>query len=211
MNIRLARTKDKENIYSLWQDVFGDTKETVDLFFKYCYKNENTLVCDDGGEVVSMLFLIEADISLHSSDEKSYYIYSAATRRDYRKRGIMTKLLNFADEVAKSRDVSFLFLHPADEDLYLYYGERGFFTCFYRSRHEIKTPLLKSVDISSCNYVKWSDGAKRLNTFFLDNDIPFFAFLPLDKNDTEKTGMIKAVGKKSVAADEIIYMGFTLE
>ena len=39
----LADKKDKEEVKSLWQYCFKDTKEFVELYFNKCYRAENTI------------------------------------------------------------------------------------------------------------------------------------------------------------------------
>ena len=121
MNIRTANKNDKKQLYRLWNEVFGDSEDVINTFFESVIKAENTVLAEIDGYIISALYLIEAEIVSNKKAYKAYYVYAAATGKEYRKRGIMAKLLEYADSLADKRKVDYLFLHPASEKLYDYY------------------------------------------------------------------------------------------
>lgn len=132
MKIGFADDKNKNDIYELWESVFGDSKNDIDLFMEESFQNENTLVCYDTEKLVSMLFLLPEEICFKGKAYPAYYIYAAATKPAYRKQGIMGKMLDFADGVCKNRNIPFLFLVPANDRLFDYYNKFGFRTAIYK-------------------------------------------------------------------------------
>lgn len=130
MHLRTATSEDKSALFALWESAFGDTRETVEAFFRLCAVSENTLVAQADGKVRAALYLLENQLQVHNDVYCAAYIYAAATERDYRKNGLMTALLAFAEEIASRRQFDFLFLTPADEGLFSYYGKRGFVNAF---------------------------------------------------------------------------------
>lgn len=129
MKIGFADNKNIKDLYGLWKLVFGDSDSTVDLFMKRSFSPENTAVCYDGKKLVSMLFLLPEKIKLGNGIFDAYYIYAAATEPQYRKRGIMEKLIDFSAEVCENRKIPFIFLVPANEHLFDYYKKFKFKAC----------------------------------------------------------------------------------
>lgn len=115
MKIGFANDKNIKDLFELWRISFGDSDSEIGLFMDSCFRKENALVCYDGDKLVSMLFLLSEEIVFKGKCYPAYYIYAAATDPDYRKQGVMGKMLSFADEVARERKFPFLFLVPADE------------------------------------------------------------------------------------------------
>ena len=54
--IRFSDNQDKEKLIELWSEVFGDSREAIELFFDYHFDCRNTLVSELDGRIVSMLY-----------------------------------------------------------------------------------------------------------------------------------------------------------
>lgn len=104
-----------EQIVALWQQAFGDSREDILYFADNC-KNKICLGYFDKGRLVSFLYLVDCVCN----GKKSKYIYAACTLEAYRKRGCMSKLLDYC-----RREIGCFCLIPADEDLVDYYYKRG--------------------------------------------------------------------------------------
>lgn len=133
----------KKDLYDLWHTAFGDSDSDIDLFMELCFQKDNAIVCYDGKKLVSMLFLLPAEISFYGKEYPAYYIYAAATSPDYRKRGIMGKMLGFADTVSIERGIKFLFLVPANEHLFDYYEKFGYVTAIRKKALTIPYKTIK--------------------------------------------------------------------
>lgn len=167
MNFRLAEKSDKQQLYRLWESAFGDCESDIDCFFDGVLEFENIAVCHDGGKILSMLSLLPASIVFpNSRNARAYCVYAAATDKRYRKRGIMSRLIDFAAETAANRKADMLFLHPADEMLYSYYEKNGFKRAFYIG-DEINFSDIK--DGFSYPYVAWDGQIIRLAERFCEN------------------------------------------
>ncbi len=134
MLLRCSKTTDRPALYALWQEAFGDTAETIDLFFDTCFCAENTLIAEMDGQPAAVLYLLENALQTDAGIFSAAYIYAAATAKQYRKNGLMSALLQYASTVAEKRGWDFLYLVPADGDLFHYYGNRGFETAFYKQK-----------------------------------------------------------------------------
>lgn len=147
-----ARDTDIENISAIWRMAFSDSDEYINLFLANLYSPENTIVSRECGVVVSMAFLIPAQLVVGGRPYSAYYFYAAATHPKYRRRGHMEKVINSAKAVAKERGIDFIVLVPAEEYLFDYYSKFGFETKFNKkvvhyTRSELKA-LATEPDLS---------------------------------------------------------------
>lgn len=124
-NYNISYTDDYEQIVNVWQNVFGDTKQEIIYFLNNC-NNRKCLGLFIDGKLVSMLFLVECKYGSLNGE----YIYAVSTLKDYRKKGYATKLINCAKEKMKD----FLWLIPANLNLFGYYKSFGFDTKLYSDR-----------------------------------------------------------------------------
>lgn len=104
----------------IYRQAFCDP-DTVfeDKLFKNCFSYCKT--CEEKGRTVSMLFALPCDIRLGETLKNAVYIYAAATLKEYRKRGYMTRLI---ETVKNSSDL--VFLVPEKEELIPFYKKLGF-------------------------------------------------------------------------------------
>lgn len=122
--INFATDKDCESIVSLWQEAFGDSRQWVMM---YLSENiENVLVYRENGAVLGMLSLLPVSYK----GKKGFYVYGVATGKEYRGKGISTKLLEYAKQMVIEKKVDFLVLVPRNEGLFGFYTSRGFFRQF---------------------------------------------------------------------------------
>ncbi len=146
----------RDDVIDLWIDSFGDTREYVDFFLDNC----RGYVCIEyfvGDKPVSMLFLLEG----YLSDSKCKYLYAACTHKDFRNRGIMAQLIEYAKQYCMELNYSSIFLVPAEEELYSYYKKFGFADVFRKKYLKVKSsfvfdPNYNSTDIDKICEVKKS-------------------------------------------------------
>jgi predicted N-acetyltransferase YhbS len=127
MNIRLSNNNDHKKIRSLWELVFPeDSKEYLDFYFNVVMKENQVIIAEDIKkdtlEVVAMLHLNPYSINSEREHLKIFYIVAVATRSDYRRRGLMRKMLTYAEELSTKQNVDYLILLPADERYYKPFG-----------------------------------------------------------------------------------------
>lgn len=145
--IRYSEKSDIKDIIFLWNEAFGDSQEEIMFFINNKYKPENTLVFEDNGKIVSMLFLLEGEMKINNNRYPSYYLYAACTLNDCRGKGYMSQLLGFAQKTAYNRGYYFICLLPANKSLYEYYKKYGYKPLFKK----------KILSISSENITNKSD------------------------------------------------------
>lgn len=121
-NIRF--TDDKKSIIALWKDVFGDTEEEILFFLDYC-KNYSCLGYFEDNKLVSMLFLVDCEYCT----KKGKYVYAVSTYEQYRKRGFSSALIEYSKGLS-----DFLWLIPANDRLFEFYGKLGFKTKLFSDK-----------------------------------------------------------------------------
>lgn len=108
---------------TLWEAVFKeDTKEFLDYYYSVKTVENEIYVIEEENRIVSMLHLNPYRMRVGDELYQTHYIVAVATDMDYRKRGYMRKLLNYAMETMGSRGEPFTFLMPAAEAIYKPFG-----------------------------------------------------------------------------------------
>lgn len=177
-----AEESDKTELKKLWQTVFGDKDDVVDYFFDYAAEYYDAYVYRCDGKIVSAFYLLDADIVTASERKKCKYLYAAATLPEYRNRGFMGEMIEYAAEYLKNKGFDCLFLCPAEESLFGYYEKFGFKSAFKENYYNInKSDLVKYKNSRYfCSEVSYSDIRKNIpsETYvdFSDGFIDFAAF-----------------------------------
>ncbi|MBR5134770.1 MAG: GNAT family N-acetyltransferase [Clostridia bacterium] len=128
----------------LWHQAFGDESEEIRAFLLRFLQYDTALVVRHDRSIVSMLFLIETQLVLCDGSSRTVgYIYAGATDRNYRSAGLYKRLLQAAEQEARSRGMAALFLQPADERLAQTYCRLGFTVLLYA--HASKGTLISEV------------------------------------------------------------------
>ncbi len=110
-----------EELKTLWETVFGDTRAVTDAFFRNAFYPDGCFFAERDGKAVSALYLLPVTLA----DKKGFYLYAAATLPDYRGAGLMAALIEEALQYAKHQ-ADFVYLCPAEDSLYGYYRRFGF-------------------------------------------------------------------------------------
>lgn len=95
----------KMKVKELWQLCFHDDERFVNLLFDNLYRDENTICFEKGGKVTTALQMLPYRISFGETSLDVSYISGAATRPEYRNRGLMGRLLKESFEIMRSRNI----------------------------------------------------------------------------------------------------------
>lgn len=136
--IRHATSADIHEIESIWQTCFGDSKAYIEAFMKKVGKPERCLVYELNEDIVSMMFVLPAQIVANGELRSINYIYACATLPEYRKQGIMNQLFECAKSEAAESSVFALVLIPSDEYLFEYYHKIGFQRLFKKPSFRVQ-------------------------------------------------------------------------
>ncbi len=178
MKIEHKRFKggDYSELKRLWLSVFDENEEALELFFKRNKSSFNPYCATDNGKIISALYLLPCTLN----GEKAHYLCAAATAHEYRRRGIMSRLIDFALDDAKKRGDVFSVLFPADqsESLYRFYGRLG-----YAASCTAATKAMTRAELEACTQDGFGEpdyeGLQRLcfrdNFLLWNNDFISFA------------------------------------
>lgn len=116
---KLMNSKECREIY---REAFGDDGEFESRLFSLCGEYCRTVSC--GNNTAAMLFALPCEIISEGKGFEAYYLFAAATKKVYRKKGYMSGLIKALINEGKP-----VFLKPADGGLIGFYEKLGF-KCF---------------------------------------------------------------------------------
>lgn len=120
----------KQQVTELWRTCFKDTDEFIRFYFECKYRDENTLVYEEGGRVVSALQMLPYPMTYMGTEILTSYISGAGTLPSVRSKGLMRQLLAGAFAEMKRRGVGFSTLIPQEPWLVDYYQKSGYTLSF---------------------------------------------------------------------------------
>lgn len=110
----------KEQCKQLYSDAFGSSPEFDKMLFDLFGDNIETY--EKNGTVAAMYFKIPCQIKSGEKRLSAYYIYAVTTHKDFRHRGIMTKLF----EKTLTEPDTIYFLKPSSDGVIPFYRQAGF-------------------------------------------------------------------------------------
>ncbi|MDE7347130.1 MAG: GNAT family N-acetyltransferase [Muribaculaceae bacterium] len=138
--------KRKRDMVKLWEKTFHDSKRYIDLVFDAYFTLDNSFVRYDGDRLIAALLGVSYLFNMleETGDKKTiigFYLCGLATEPEWRRRGIMSQLMEEAEMAAKERGYEMTFLIPADDQLREYYHKKGYKTSSFMTRTEYKRPF----------------------------------------------------------------------
>jgi len=134
----------------LWHKVFNDEKAYIDIFFDTVYSSCKTFAHFENGSIVSAFYLLDCKIRVDNKEFDGVYLYAAATDSRFRKRGIMSSLIEEAKSYCIKNEISFISLVPGAKELYNYYSNLGFQTAMYKNIAEAKSEAESGSTVNRC-------------------------------------------------------------
>ena len=135
INYRKIRNDDLPLLLELWLSSFEEKTEAAELFFERNLSYTHGYLAADGENIAAALYLVDCRLC----GKPAHYLCGAATKSSFRRRGIMTELIEFALSDASARGDTYSVLLPANRGLYDYYGKRGYILSGSVSRIELDT------------------------------------------------------------------------
>jgi predicted acetyltransferase len=131
--------KIKKLSIQLYKLCFDDGDEFVDFYFKKRYRAENHFTILQNDKPVAALQSIAYTMNFFGTEINFSYLSAICTHPDFRKQGLMVKLLDKTHKQLFADEIYAAFLIPADLWLFDVYGKNGYETVFYRSKKSINT------------------------------------------------------------------------
>lgn len=134
--VELCKLERKDFIRTreLYEEVFAeDSRQFVDYYYDVKSPGSTALVLEnEDGEIISMLHLNPYELAVRDGERfrsiPAYYVVAVATRQQYRHQGCMAGLLKEAEDFCRDKSVPFLFLMPADPEIYRPFGYKYIFS-----------------------------------------------------------------------------------
>jgi predicted acetyltransferase len=128
--IRLADPISKAQVWDMWKRCFGDPDDYMELYFRYKYRPEDTLLYIEGSEAVASLQMLTYQFTFHGVEIPVIYLSGVCTLPAYRSRGYARALLLESFNEAIRRGVPLMLLVPQEEGLMNWYARYGFVRTF---------------------------------------------------------------------------------
>ena len=118
----ITELTEKNRSRSLYEEAFEDPEIFVDYYYEEKCTDNRIIVCEENGEVISMLHLNPFKLSLCGKEVPVYYVVAVATKEGYRHQGYMSKVFEKTFELLKQEHIPFVYLLPVDEAIYSWMG-----------------------------------------------------------------------------------------
>ena len=123
--IRYLSDSEKDRTKPLWERIFAeDSDRFLDYYYEVKTADNEILVLERDGEILSMLQLNPYRLQLGAAQVEAAYVIAVATDSRYRHQGMMARLLKRAMQDRQEKEQPFLFLMPAAEAIYRPFGFR---------------------------------------------------------------------------------------
>lgn len=162
INMQIRKLEQSEHIKtkSLYKEVFStDSEGFVDYYYTEKIKDNQIYVMEEYEEIIGMLHLNPYTLKVNGLDKETNYIVAVATKEEYRKQGIMRKLLTKALNDMYEEHQTFTFLMPAAESIYLPYDFRTVYEqnhAYYDTEHEGKGFDIQELKAKECEELAFS-------------------------------------------------------
>ncbi len=136
----------------IWQQSFGDSEEYIRLFLNDNFNRIKIPVYEVNGVIASVAYLLPMTYCDGAEAEAScYYLYAAATRKEYRGKGYFAALLQYIQDNVKEP----VFLVPGEESLQKYYEKQGLFVWQTQKKMEyhLDSPSFAQIQKSKDSYM----------------------------------------------------------
>lgn len=109
---------------ALYEEAFEDDYQFTEYYFSSIVTDERTVILGGFMEnvLVTMLFLRERQLIYGKEEFDGCYIYGVATKKEYRGRGCMGRLMRSALKYCEDKGCKIVYLIPADENIYKSFG-----------------------------------------------------------------------------------------
>jgi len=138
----------KQQIIDLWKISFDDTDDFIRLWFDHVYKDDQTLIIRQNGQIVSALQILPCEMTYCGTTVPIGYICGVCTLPAERGKGYMSRLMHQAVATMQNRGYALAVLIPASPQLFDLYRRFEFADAFDYSIEEIHSEKTRHCDRS---------------------------------------------------------------
>ncbi|HVJ49655.1 GNAT family N-acetyltransferase [Desulfitobacterium sp.] len=149
--IRLAQKDEIVRQKEIWKRCFGDDDCYIDFYYANKYKENETVVLLEDGEIAAMLTMIPTRIV--TSDQRSFaaaMFYAIATHPKYQNKGLAKQLMDFCHAYLGATQKDFSLLVPAGKSLFDFYRKQGYQEGFYLREVLLTRERIDDLATSEC-------------------------------------------------------------
>ncbi|MDO4975431.1 MAG: GNAT family N-acetyltransferase, partial [Alphaproteobacteria bacterium] len=151
MEIRIANKSDYPKLRELWNLVFGDSPDFVDMLYERLDAT-GYIVCEDDTVVSGLTFFEVGEYE----GRKVKMSYAICTHPNYRGKGYVSKLISFVYENEISDDELSL-ICPAEKSLIKFYSKTNYQPFFYAKEESSKATEKINISIQSISPKEYMD------------------------------------------------------
>ena len=129
--IRPAVSQDVPQLKTLWMEAFEDSPQATDYYFLHRFQPAGMLVEEQAGAIRGMLSMLPMELTLAGRSWPARYLFAIATGKQHRGQGISSRLIEQALVQVRAAGDAAAMLVPAGQDLFRFYGKRGFVSRFF--------------------------------------------------------------------------------
>ena len=227
MKISTVKMKHKQQVKDLWNYCFYDADPYLSWYYDNVFKPENTVAAIEDDTVLSALQLLDFDVAIRGKIYPCTYIAGVSTLPEFRGKGLATKVMEYGEEIAKSRGKKFALLTPSIDNFYEKFDytscyERLEFSycpadfkpeksgCVAKKAGKADVDDMKKIYSAFCDgydgYVKRTakDFADIVEQYSLESGGVYIFY---DKNDNPVGYIVYDLSDRTIFADEIAYAG----
>jgi predicted acetyltransferase len=153
--IRFAKNNEINKLKELWKLCFGDEESYIDFYYKYRFKQSETLLLFENNQIASMLTMMPLELVLQNNRiYKTTMLYAIATHPNYRGKNLATQLITQSNKYIKSNNECLSVLVPASQPLFAFYYNQNYKDGFYIRENLLSyksIQLLSSEILEKCN------------------------------------------------------------
>ncbi len=150
--IRSAKKGEMVRQKEIWKLCFGDKDSYIDFYYAHRYKEDETLLLLQDGEISAMLTLMP--VKVIAPDNRSFdavMLYAIATHPQYQNKGFATQLLDFSNRYLRSKNITLSILVPAEKQLFDFYRKQGYQDGFYLREARLTREMIERLPLrKSC-------------------------------------------------------------
>lgn len=130
--VRFAKEEDLTFLKQAWKICFDDPEAFIDWNFSHNYDSKDTLIAETDDRPASNLQLMPHRISLRGQEYAVNYVSGVATLPEFRHRGLVRELFEFAFPEMKRRGEPISLLVPFNYEFYEKFGYKQCYTKVFR-------------------------------------------------------------------------------
>ena len=123
--VRLIENKDFNDLRYIWKESWLNTLSEIDYFFK-CFPKPTAVVNEENGILTSFALFVEASYVTTENSDNVLCLFRCATLTEYRKRGYMTNIIAYANELCRKSKYEGIVVVPNTDKLTSFFRNRGF-------------------------------------------------------------------------------------